>query len=62
MLKYIENYDEFTKFLNKNRYVVVGNDYSWHGKTAKTFDDLGVFPDKYDKLVEDMNKLQELTK
>lgn len=62
MLEYIENYDEFAKFLNKNGYVVVGNDHSGHGKTAKTFDDLGVFPDKYDKLVEDMNKLQELTK
>ncbi|MDE5618706.1 MAG: lysophospholipase, partial [Clostridia bacterium] len=42
MVEHIARYDDFAKFLNANRYIVIGDDHRGHGKTAKR--KLGVVP------------------
>lgn len=43
MVEHIRRYDDFAKFLNRNGYIVIGDDHRGHGKTAKG--QLGIVPD-----------------
>lgn len=58
MVEYVERYEPFAKFANQAGYIVVGNDHVGHGKTAKTADDYGKFPDHWQCLVEDVHSLK----
>lgn len=43
MQELIERYEDFAMFLNRNGYVVIGNDHLGHGLTAGNYADLGYF-------------------
>ncbi|MCH3905282.1 MAG: alpha/beta hydrolase [Lactobacillus sp.] len=58
MVEYAERYEPFAKFANQAGYIVVGNDHVGHGKTAKTRDDYGKFPDRWQCLVDDVYSLK----
>lgn len=61
MIEYVKRYDQFAGFLNKQGFLVIGNDHLGHGETAKTDDDLGYFcPDNMSKTV--VADLHEVTR
>ena len=62
--EHIGRYEGFMRFLAENSYVAVGNDHLGHGKSASCPEELGLFAEKdgWNFVVEDMKKLQELTK
>lgn len=60
MIEYVERYDEFAKFFNENRILVIGNDHLGHGKTAASDETLGYFGEGKSKTVVD--DLYEVTK
>lgn len=60
MIEYVERYDEFAKFFNENRILVIGNDHLGHGKTAASDEALGYFGEGKSKTVVD--DLYEVTK
>lgn len=41
MDEHVRRYDRFAKFLNKNGYIVFGDDHRAHGKTAASIDQIG---------------------
>ena len=59
MAEYAERYEDFAKFLNKNRIAVYANDHRGHGKTAGCIENLGFFAEEYGwiKVVTDMRIL-----
>lgn len=63
MAEYIARYDEFAKFLNKNGYIVIGDDHRGHGKTRGDAK-LGIVPegDSYFDTIEDMALLTKYAK
>jgi alpha-beta hydrolase superfamily lysophospholipase len=61
MTEMIERYDNFARFLNKNGYVVIGNDHLGHGLTAGNNADLGYFcPDDMSATI--VSDLRSVTK
>ncbi len=62
MMEYIERYDEFASFLNKNRVLVIGHDHRGHGKTAKSIEELGIVKkeDTFEKMVEDIDVVKKI--
>lgn len=43
MIEYIKRYDPFAGYLNRQGFLVIGNDHLGHGETAKTEEDFGYF-------------------
>ena len=41
MNEYVNRYDRFAKFLNKNGFIVFGDDHRAHGRTASNFNKIG---------------------
>lgn len=62
MAEYAERYDDFAKFLNKNRIAVYANDHRGHGKTAGSVENLGYFAKEngWIKVVTDMRMLTRI--
>ena len=58
MIEYAERYEEFARFANKAGFIVVGNDHAGHGKSVKTKDDYGKFPDEWEEILEDVHNLK----
>lgn len=46
MAEHIERYDDFARFLNKNGFIVIGNDHRGHGKSLEKKGDTGIFARK----------------
>jgi alpha-beta hydrolase superfamily lysophospholipase len=46
MAEHIERYEDFAQFLNKNGFVVIGNDHRGHGKSLESEGDTGIFAEK----------------
>ena len=46
MAEHIERYEEFASYLNKNGFVVIGNDHRGHGKSLKNDGDTGIFEEE----------------
>lgn len=46
MAEHIERYEDFALFLNRNGFVVIGNDHRGHGKSLKSEGDTGIFSEK----------------
>lgn len=59
MVEYVERYEPFARFANQAGYIVVGNDHVGHGKSAKTAEDFGRFPDRWQCLIDDVHSLKE---
>lgn len=64
MVEFIERYDDFAKFLNKNNILVVGNDHLGHGDSVVKKDDWGYFshPSGRQVVLDDMKKLHDIIK
>lgn len=64
MAEHIERYSNFAMELNKNGYIVYGNDHRGHGRTANSLESLGYFADNdgWNLVVEDMYKLTNMIK
>lgn len=62
MSEYSNRYQEFTTFLNKNRYVAVLSDHRGHGEAALTNNTLGMFSDSFDILVFDQVNISKIIK
>lgn len=63
MIEYVERYDEFAKFLNRNGILVIGNDHLGHGKTAASDEALGYFGEEKSKtVVDDLYKVTKIAK
>jgi alpha-beta hydrolase superfamily lysophospholipase len=64
MIEMIERYEAFAKYLNKNGYVVIGNDHLGHGLTAGNKSDLGYFcPDNISAtVVSDLHRVTKYAK
>ncbi len=64
MTEMIERYEDFALFLNKNGYVVIGNDHLGHGLTAGNASDLGYFcPEKMGAtVVTDLHRTTRIAK
>ncbi|MEA2077728.1 MAG: alpha/beta hydrolase [Candidatus Marinimicrobia bacterium] len=62
MMEYAERYEDFAKFLNKNRIVVYANDHRGHGKTAGSIENLGHLADDngWIKVVADLRMMTKI--
>ncbi len=64
MKEYVDRYDDFARYLNKNDLIVIGHDHLGHGDTVLDRDEYGFFSkedgDKY--LVKDVKKITEYIK
>lgn len=60
MIEYVKRYDAFARFLNKNGFLVIGNDHLGHGETVKSTDDFGYFCE-HDMSRTVVNDLHEVT-
>ena len=60
MAEHIKRYDEFALYLNKQGYIVAGEDHRGHGITAGSSENLGYFADNdgWNKLISDNNLLK----
>ena len=62
MIEYIERYNDFAEYLNKQSILVVGSDHLGHGKTAQEAD-LGYFgAEKSKTVVDDLYEVTKYTK
>lgn len=61
MIEHIGRYERFIKELNREGYVVVGNDHMGHGRTAGDKENFGIFTAGWMDLVEDIADLQRQT-
>ena len=64
MVEYIERYEDFAEYMNRQGYLVVGHDHLGHGESVKTPEDWGFFTAEKngsDVLVEDMHRLRTMT-
>lgn len=59
MSEHAKRYDDFAKFLNKNGYLVFGDDHRAHGKTAGSISNIGKYNQKsnlfYDTLLDELH-------
>ena len=63
MVEFIDRYEDFAKFLCDRGILVTGNDHLGHGGSVDSEDDWGYFgKDGNTVLIEDMNKLTDITK
>ncbi len=64
MSEHIGRYEHFASELNKNGYLVYGNDHRGHGKSVKSMEELGILADSdgFNKMVEDMYTLSKKIK
>lgn len=64
MCEYIDNYDEFSKYLLEQGYIVCGHDHAGHGKSVNSEKELGylVPDDGYKFLIEDTKKVTDKVK
>lgn len=62
MAEHVNRYEDFAKFLNKNGFLVCGEDHLGHGRTAPTKKDLGYFAENngHQLIVKDMKKLHDI--
>lgn len=60
MVEYIERYDAFAEYMNRQGYLVVGHDHLGHGQSVTSKEEWGFFVEKNgsDALVKDMHKLR----
>lgn len=63
MVEYVDRYDEFAGYLAARGIYVVGHDHLGHGKSIKSKEDYGYFPEVKgnQKVVSDIHKLHEMT-
>ncbi len=64
MVEYIERYEDFAKYMNRQGYLVVGHDHLGHGESVRTPEDWGFFTTEKNGsnvLVEDMHRLRAMT-
>ncbi len=59
MAEHIERYEDLALFLNKNGFVVIGNDHRGHGKSLEFDGDTGIFSEKdgWEKNLLDIRKV-----
>lgn len=59
MAEHMERYDDFAQFLNRNGFVVIGNDLRGHGKSLASEGDTGIFSEKdgWEKVLKDTRKV-----
>lgn len=61
--EHITRYDDLSRFLASNGYVVVGQDHLGHGETGKLNNNFGITPDDgAEAMINDMHKLMQMTK
>lgn len=62
MVEYIERYEAFAEFMNRQGFLVVGHDHLGHGESVNSKEDWGFFVEKRgsDILVEDMHRLRRI--
>ncbi|WP_461810328.1 alpha/beta fold hydrolase [Faecalimonas sp.] len=63
MVEYIDRYDEFARFLNKQGYYVVGHDHLGHGDSVQSKENWGYFNEKNGNecVIGDIHQLRQLT-
>lgn len=63
MVEYIERYEAFAEYLNRQGWLVVGHDHLGHGESVNSREDWGFFAEEKgsDVLVEDMHRLRVMT-
>ena len=61
MIEHIDRYEGFIRKLNKEGYIVVGDDHMGHGKSASGKKNFGIFTGDWMDLVEDIGDLQRQT-
>lgn len=63
LAEHFGRYDEFASFLAQNGYIVVGHDQLGHGQSTSASAPLGLFSaeDGWNKAVQDIHNLQEIT-
>lgn len=63
MCEFVDRYDAFAEFLNRQGYYVVGNDHLGHGKSVATEEDYGYFaePDGNECVISDIHTLRTIT-
>jgi alpha-beta hydrolase superfamily lysophospholipase len=59
MAEHINRYEDFALFLNRNGFIVIGNDHRGHGKSLESEGDTGIFAEKYgwDLALQDIRKV-----
>ncbi len=65
MDEHVRRYDRFAKFLNKNGYIVFGDDHRAHGRTATSIDKIGITdgdPDIFKSIVRDEIAIMKMLK
>lgn len=64
MVEFIDRYDGFASYLCDKGFLVVGNDHLGHGESVTSKDNWGYFAkeDGYNKVLEDIHTVTELTK
>lgn len=62
--EHMKRYDDFAKYLNKNGYIVIGDDHRGHGKTAQNPEDLGFFAEEngWETIIDDLYEITLLIK
>lgn len=62
--EHMKRYDDFAKYMNKNGYIVIGDDHRGHGKTAQKPEDLGFFAeeDGWETIIDDLYEITLLIK
>ena len=62
MAEHVNRYEDFAKFLNKNGFLVCGEDHLGHGRTALDKEHLGYFAEKdgHQTVVKDMKQLHDM--
>lgn len=63
MVEYIERYEAFAEYMNRQGYLVVGHDHLGHGESVNSREDWGFFAEEKgsDVLVADMHRLRTMT-
>ena len=64
MVEYIERYDDFAQWLNRQGFLVIGHDHLGHGNSIRTKADYGYFADQdaNGTVLADVHRLTQLTK
>ena len=64
MAGHMERFEEFAQFLNKNGFVVIGNDHRGHGKSLESEGDTGFFAEKdgWEMVLKDVRKVTKQLK